>query len=280
MLSFFKDIFSSWYRCNPSTAGAAIAYYALFSFPPIIVIAIAIAGSLISPAVIQGKVLIEFQSFMGIQGAEIVKSIVQSIYHSPLNIVATIFSAIMVLIGSIGIFSQLQETLNHLWDEHPEAPQGIMSYILSKFASFAMVFLVGFLVVFSLIMSTFAELVNSFIQKHIHLGPIASVVPLFTLYSTIFSYIITCILFILIFAVLPERRISRSALIIGGIITALLFIIGRELIGWYLTISSIASAYGAASAIIAVLIWAYYSSQVILLGAALTHAIDVRMKKA
>ncbi len=270
---FIKDTFKSWRRSDPAGTGAALSYYVLFSLPPIIVILIATAGSFLNRASIETRVIRELQDLVGVEGAELLRNVAQQIHHSHAGVLAGIISAITVLLGSIGAFSQIESVLNRLWNVPATDIEGVKTFIKSKLLALAMIFVLGFLLVLSLTLTTLISIGYSFIEKYV---PFSS--DMLQIFNALLSLILAAIIFMFVYAFLPEVKISRSAILLGGAITGILFMFGRFLIQLYLNMSLASSAYGAASAIIIILLWAFYSAQVFLLGAACTYTIDQRLK--
>ncbi len=263
--------FKVWWASDPGTAGAALAYYALFSLPPMLFIIIAVAGSFISPHLVQGRLTADLITIAGRQGTEIIKSLVAQSQELHSGIIAGVISILTILFASVGLFSQIQASLDRLWGA-PVEENAVGSYVQNKLIAFAMLLILNFLLVLSLTTGTLISIFHSFIARL----PYATYVVNFS--NTIFAFVLISALFMSLYIFLPSGHISRRSIFHGGIVTALLFMLGRTLIDLYLSSSLVSTTYGAASTLIILLTWVYYSAQVFLFGAAFTYVIDKERK--
>ncbi len=270
-----KETFNAWWRCSPATTGAALAYYALFSLPAMLVVLVAITSSVFGTGRLENQLISQLQALFGTNVTMTIKAIADHSRHSNAGLIAAIISAITVVIGAVGAFGQLESALNHLWSVPSKLHSGIKGFLREKFVSFSMILFIGLLLVLSLVTSTVIPFFYGIIEK---------IFPYFSEFieitNSILSFILLTILFMSIYSFLPRVKVSKLAIFFGSIITTSLFIIGRVFIQAYLNFEFVVSAYGAASTIIIILLWAYYSSQVFLLGAAFTYTIDRWIKKA
>lgn len=273
--NFFKEIYSAWKRADPFTEGAALSYYMLFSLPAMLVVVIAVATFLLRNHIIEIRVMQHLVSLLGNDAASTIQSVARHVRHSGTGAVANIIGIVTVVIGSIGAFGQLQSVLNKIWNVPDQVTQGVWVFFREKMAAFFMVFFLGLLLVISFITTAIIPFFYSFIES---IFPYAAqfIEPV----NILVSFVFLVALFMSIYAFLPDTKVKFLAIVYGGFITTMFFIIGKYLIGLYININSIVSTYGTASAIIIILLWAYYVSQVFLIGAACTYAIDQRLKKS
>jgi len=248
---------------------AALAYYTVFSIAPLLVIAIAIAGFFFGADAAQGQIVTQLQSLMGKEGAEAVQSLLQSTNKSQGGTIATILGIVTLLFGASGVFAQLQDALNFMWEVKPKKKpgvKGILSLVQSRFLSFAMVLVIGFLLLVSLVISTSLEGVSNYFGN---LFP--GLVIIGQLLNLVISYSAITLLFALIYRVLPDIKVFWKDVMPGALLAALLFTVGKYLLGLYLSHSGVSSAYGAAGSLVVILIWVYYSAQILLFGAEFTQ---------
>lgn len=271
---FLVETFGEWSEDRAPRLGAALAYYTVFSLAPILVIAIAIAGLVFGREAVQGQVLQQIEHLVGPQGAEAIRAMVASAEQDEgRGIVATIFGVAALLFGASGVFGELQDSLNQIWDVKPKEGRGLWGTVKDRFFSFAMVLGVGFLLLVSQVIATaltaFGDLLGRF-------------VPEAALYAVNFtvSLAVVSAIFAVIFKVLPDAEIRWRDVIPGAVVTALLFGIGRYAIGLYLGTSGLSSAYGAAGSLVVVLVWVYYSAQILFFGAEFTRVWARRRGRA
>jgi membrane protein len=261
-----KETFSEWSKDKASRLAAALSYYTIFSVAPLLIIAVAVAGLVFGREAATRQLTAEAQGLLGPQGAEAIQTLLQNAGKTGAGIVATVVGIGTLLLGASGAFAQLQDALNTIWEVKPKPGRGIRGMLRDRFLSFSLVLAIGFLLLVSLILSAALAAVGKYL---------AGVLPLSSALmqglNFALSFAATTFLFALIFKVLPDVRIRWRDVWIGAAVTALLFSIGRFLIGLYLGRSSVSSAYGAAGSLVVVLVWVYYSAQILLLGAEFTQ---------
>lgn len=245
--------------------GAALAYYTVFSLAPLLVIVLWIVGMVFGQEAAQGQISQQLHQFLGPQGAEGVETMIEYA-DQPGAGVAGIAGIVALLFGASGVFGQLQTSLNSIWEVEPK-PRGVLGMIKDRFWSFAMVLGIGFLLLVSLVVSAALAAVTTFLGNVL---PIPEAVAQGL--NFVVSFAVIAMLFAMIFKLLPDVEIAWSDVWIGAAFTALLFTIGKFAIGLYLGHSAVSSTYGAAASIVIVLLWAYYSSQILFLGAEFTQA--------
>jgi membrane protein len=267
-----KHTATEWQDDKVSLWAAAIAFYTIFSIAPLLIIAITIAGAVFGQEAAQNQIVGQIQELIGKQGAQAVQTMIQNTQQPGSGgTLATLFGIATLLLGASGVFGQLQEALNTIWNVQPQPGLNIKNFLQKRLLSFAMVLVIGFLLIVSLIVSTVLAAIANFFG---HLFP--GWIRLGQILNFIFSLSGTTVLFALIYKVLPDIKIAWSNLWIGATVTALLFNFGKFLIGLYLGNSSIGSSYGAASSLVIVLIWVFFSAQVLLLGAEFTQVYTKR----
>ncbi len=267
IFKLLKEAFLEWQEDKASLLAAALAYYTVFSITPLLVIAIAIAGAVFGQDAARGEILQQINSLVGKQGAQAIETALANANQPQLGSIASIISVIVLLIGASGVFAQLQEALNTVWNvkAKPEK-QGFWEFIRKRLLSFGMVLAIGFLLLVSLILSA---ILSGISKLDINLLP--GFTPLWQLLNFLISFGFISLLFALIYKYLPDVKIRWKDVWVGAIITALLFTIGKSLIGLYLGQGSLGSTYGAAGSLIVFLAWVFYSAQILLFGAEFTQ---------
>lgn len=262
-----KGTFAEWKEDNVPVLAAALAYYTVFSLAPLLIIAIAVAGAVFGEEAARGELVHQIQGLVGKEGAEAVQAMIQNA-SKPNNggAIATIIGVILLMFGASGVFGQLQSALNTIWEVKPKPGQGIRSFLVSRFLSFAMVLVIGFLLLVSLVLSSVLAAVSYFFNNLMPGLPILGQVINFLI-----SFGVITVLFASIYKFLPDVEIPWKNLWVGAAVTAVLFNIGKLAIGLYLGNSSVGSAYGAAGSLVVVLIWVFYSAQILLIGAEFTQ---------
>ena len=246
------------------TRGAAMAFYAVTSLAPILLIVIAIAGLVFGRDAAQHALTDQFQSLMGKQSAEMLQSIIENAGKKSSGVLATIVGVVTLLIAASGVFGEMQSSLNTIWKAKPTGTT-VSRLVRARAASLGLVAALGFLLMISLVISAGLSALGDFFNTVLPFGKI-----ILSALNFLISFSLIAVLFAAIYKVLPDKQLLWSDVIVGAIATSLLFTIGKSLIGWYLGSSSVASSYGAAGALIIILLWTYYSSQIFLLGGEFT----------
>lgn len=265
-LRLFWVALTAWWNDNVTRLGASLAYYTLFAIAPILVVAIAIAGLAFGDEAVRGQIAGQLQGLMGKQGAEAIQSLLQGASRKSAGIVATIIGSITTLLAATGAFLELQTSLNTIFRAHPKRGPAISAFVKVRLRSFGLVVAIGFLLLVSLAVSAMLEAVSTW------LGGLGFGAPLFwTVLNIIVSLAVITVLFALLYRILPDRHLEWRDVWIGSFATSILFTLGKQLIGLYLGRSSTASSYGAAGSVVIVLLWVYYTSQIVLIGAEYTR---------
>ncbi len=265
--SLFKQTVREWSADNVPTLGAALAYYTVFSLAPLLVISIAIAGFVFGGDAAQGRIFEELRRLVGDQGGLAMQDVVRSAASQPrTGVLSAIAGIIALLIGASGVFGQLQASLNIIWGVAPRPGRGIAGVVKDRILSFSFILVVGFLLLVSLLLSAAITFCAQWV------GGIAPGVEFLAHASDIIlSLAITTTLFALIFKFLPDARIAWRDVWIGALLTAVLFSAGKFALGFYLGMSSVGSSFGAAGSLIVLLLWIYYSAQILFFGAEFTQ---------
>ena len=269
-----KETFSEWSKDKASRLAAALSYYTIFSVAPLLIIAIAVAGLVFGREAATHQIEGQARGLLGEQGAQAIQTILENTGKTGAGVMATIIGVNTLLIGASGAFAQLQESLNTIWEVKPRAGRGVKGMVRDRFLSFSMVLVIGFLLLVSLVLSAVLAGVGKYISD---LLPLSSLMMQGVNFGISFG--VTTFLFALIFKVLPDAYIRWRDVWVGAAVTALLFSLGRFLIGLYLGRSSISSAYGAAGSLVVLLVWVYYSAQILFLGAEFTQVYATRFGK-
>jgi membrane protein len=248
------------------TRGAAIACYTMFSVAPLLFIAVAIAGAFTTEAAAWEAVLDQLRALVGRDGAAAIENMARGVDASAGEGPAALISLVVLLITASGVFAEIQASLNVIWKV--QAPSFSLSYLVrARLLSIGLVATTGFLLLVSLLASAAMAALEASARGHYPelAGPLRAA-------GFAASLLVTALLFAAIFKVLPDRRLHWRDVAVGALATALLFSLGKMVIGWYIGGSGVAQRYGATGALVLVLLWVYYSAQVFLLGAEFTRA--------
>jgi membrane protein len=244
--------------------GAAIAFYTVTSIAPILLIVIAIAGLAFGREAAQGAITAQIGGLMGKQTAEVLQTAVANASGKSSGILATIIGLVTVVATASGVFGEMQSALNAIWKAKPQG--GTVSRLIrARAASLGLVAALGFLLLVSLVISAGLTAFGNYLNSILPFGKF-----IVEALNVLVSLVLISVLFAAIYKVLPDRPIAWRDVIVGAVATAVLFTIGKSLIGWYIGSSAVASSYGAAGALIVLLLWVYYSAQIFLLGAEFT----------
>ena len=267
-LGLFKQTFSEWTEDKAPQLGAALAYYTVFSLAPLILVLLAIVGLIFQndPAGAWKKITDHMSYFLDKSAVDVVQNIAQKASQPNKSLLATIIGVLLALFGASGVFGQLQDALNTIWGVKAKPGAGIWGFLRSRFLSFAMVGGVCFLLLVSLTLESVLKGFSHYIQSVLPGGIVIALAVYW-----VFDLAVVILLFAIIFKYLPDAKIQWRDVWIGALLTAIFFAIGKWALGLYLGSGSAASAYGAASSLITLLLWVYYSSQILLFGAEFTQ---------
>lgn len=266
-----KDTFQGWQEDGSLELGAALSYYTAFSLAPLLVIAIGIAALVFGRQAVEGQLFGQIRGLLGPESAATLQSMIASAGRRGSGILATALGIVVILFGASGVFGQLQTSLDRIWHVAPKPDRGLRGLVRDRFLSFGMVLGVGFLLLVSLVVSAALAAVGAYA-----IGLLPSIAPLLSALNFAVSLSVVAVLFAMIFRFLPDARVAWRDVWVGAVATALLFTFGKWLIGLYLGRSSVSSSYGAAGSLIVILLWVYYSSQILFFGAEFTKVWALR----
>ena len=257
--------FNAWIDHRDASKGAALAFYTLFSLTPILILVIAVAGYFFGNDAAQGQIILQIQDLVGRNGAQAIQALLAAARDPSGGLLATIIATGLLIIGATSVFTELKASLDEIWGLQKPAKSPISLLLKTRLLSFGLVLTLTFLLLISLVVSTLLTLLQHYVG-----GIWSSSALLFASLSWLISFsVITC-LFAVIYKMLPDAPLSWPDVLIGSVFTAGLFSFGKFLIGLYLGNSAVASGFGAAGSIVALLLWVYYSAQIFFLGAEFT----------
>lgn len=252
----FKEAWAEFREYKAQRLGAALAYYTLFSIAPLLVIAIAIAGLAFGRSQAQSQIIGQLRMLMGEAGAKAIAEMLVSAAKPKAGILAIVLGVVTLLVGAAAVFAQLKDALNTIWNVEEKKQGGILAFIKQRFLSFAMVFGVGFLLLVSLVIDAALSALGSAVWEPVQL---------------LVSFAVITVMFAMIFRYLPDVRVEWRDVWFGAALTSLLFVLGKFGLGLYLGKSAIGSSYGAAGSLVVLLVWVYWSANILLFGAEVTR---------
>jgi membrane protein len=262
-----KEAGQGWDRDGVSSLAASLAYYTLLSLAPLVVIAIAIAGFFFGEDAARDRIAVELGHVVGSQAALAIQEVVKRAQAPEAGIVSTVVGVVVLFVGASGVFGELQTSMDRVWNVKPKPGRGFLGMLKDRFLSFTMVLGVAFLLLVSTILTAALAAVGRYLGNALPGGE-----ALWQLVNLVFSLATTALLFGLIFKIVPDIEIAWKDVWVGASVTSVLFTLGKFLIGFYLGKASVSSAYGAAGSLVVLVIWVYYSAQILLLGAEFTQA--------
>ena len=260
------EIIDKWSDDKAPKLGAALSYYTAFSLAPLLVIAIAVAGFIFGAEAAQGRIVEELQSLVGKEGAILIQAAIIKSSDLEAGLIATVISIVTLFITSTAVMVELQDSLNIIWKVQSKPGRAIKEFIRARLISFTMVIAIGFLLLVSLIITTAIAALSDYVGTFFSIP-----VLVINILNIVVSLFVIFILFSLIYRLLPDVKLSWKDVRTGALVTTILFLIGRHLIGLYLGNSTISSTFGAAGSFAILLVWIYYSAQILFLGAEFTY---------
>ncbi len=267
--SIIKQSFSDFIDNKVLKLSAALAFYTIFSLPAMLIIVIAVSDIFYGRAAIEGSLYKEIAGFVGAEVALQIQNTIRSAALSKTSFFATMVGIITLLVGATSVFSEIQDSINHIWKlkAKPRKGMGLLKIVFNRLLSFSIVVSLSFLLLVSLIVD---GAMDALINRLTQLFPQLTVIMIYGS-NIILTFGITTLLFAIIFKVLPDARIKWKHVRAGAITTAVLFMAGKFLIGYYLGHSRLSSIYGTAGSVIVMLLWVYYSAMILYFGAVFTH---------
>jgi len=264
MWPLLRATMSDWYEDRAQRIGAALAYYTIFALAPGLVIVMALAGLMLGPGA-ESRIIEQIRELIGKQGAAAIEATIRSARNETLGATGTALALIPLVFGLWGVFGELQDGLNTIWGVTPKPGRRIRDILKERFWSFAMVVGIGFVLLVSLVLSAWLAAVGTYVGSLLP-APATGLEAL----NFVISFVVITGSFALIFKLLPDVKIAWRDVWLGAAVTSLFFTVGKFLIGLYLGKSAVASAYGAAGSLVIIVVWVYYSAQILLFGAEFT----------
>jgi membrane protein len=270
IIALVRETIEEWQEDKATRLAAALAYYAVFSIPPLILLLLVVLGRLVGAEFteneIQVRLLDQFAGLIGPEGADLIASVIENASEPDEGFLAGIVALVTLTMGAAGFFTQLQDAMNTIWEVEPGPKQGIVHSIRSRLFSFSLVAAMGLLLLLSLAVSAALSALNEFIA-----GLLPEAQILMQIVNFVVSLAIVILLFAAVYKVIPDVQIAWRDVWVGATVTALLFTLGKWAIGLYLGQSAPASTYGAAGSLVVFLLWMYYSAAIFFLGAEFTQ---------
>jgi membrane protein len=262
--SLLKSTWAEWSEDRALRFSAALAYYAVFSLAPLLIIAVSLAGFFFGEKAARGEILQQLSNLVGPSAAVEIQSLIVASANKPKSTLAAVIGIVTLLIGASGVFAQLKDALNTIWGVRIQPGAALRQFLRDYLLSLGMILAVGFLLIISLLITTTVKLLRQSVIGFESISGLATPV------TELFSFALMTLLFAVIYKVLPDVKLRWKDVRVGAFVTGLLFAIGKYLIALYLASSGISSSFGAAGALILVLTWIYYSTVIFFFGAEFT----------
>lgn len=264
--SYVKQVFSEFAGDNILKYSASLAYYTVFSLAPLLIVIISICGVLFGREAIQGHIYGEIKGLVGSDAAIQIQDTIKNIHLTGHNFFASTVSIIVLIVGATGIFGEVQDSLNKIWGLRIKTRKTWWKLIINRLLSFSLILSIGFVMMVSLILNALVAAFGKFLGRYFSEFSVIFI----QISDNVLSFVITTFLFSLMFKMLPDAKIKWKDVFVGGLITSVFFTLGKLAIGYYLGSSNIATVYGAAGSIMIIMVWVYYSSIILYLGAEFT----------
>jgi membrane protein len=271
--ALLREVYAEWRDDDALSLGAALAYYTIFSMAPLLVIVIALTGLVFGRAAAEGQLVAQIAGLVGPGGAQAIQDMIARAHSPAAGAVATAVSLVTMVLGASGVFGQLQHSLNRIWEAPPRAGGALRLQIRKRITAFGMILGIGFLLLVSLVLSAALAGVHGLLARHL---PILS--RLLPIANFVLSLAVVTALFAMMFKVLPDVDLEWGDVWLGAAVTAVLFTAGKGLIALYLGRAGVTSVYGAAGSLVLLLLWVYYSAQILFIGAEFTEVWSRRRR--
>jgi membrane protein len=272
ILLMFGTAMRAWWDDDAPRLGASLAYYTLFAIAPVLLVATAIVGMVFGPGTVRGEIVGQLDQLIGGEGARAVQGLLEGASQRRAGRLATVLGIVTFVIAATGAFLELQAALNTIWRVKPKSGANLRVLLVDRLRSFGLVVAIGFLLMVSLAVTAALAALSGWLARRSPNIPL-----LWGGVNVIVSVAVSTALFTLLYRFLPDVRLHWRDVGTGAFVTAVLFTIGQQLIGLYLGQSSVASTYGAAGSVMILLLWVYYSCQILLLGAEFTRVYAQRI---
>jgi membrane protein len=271
IVRMFGTALRAWWDDDAMRLGASLAYYTLFAIAPILIVATAIAGMVFGTEAVRGEIVGQLDHLLGREGAGVVESLLEGASQRRAGILATVLGTVTFVVAATGAFLELQGALNTIWRVKPNPGANVKAFVIDRLRSFGLVVAIGFLLLVSLAMTAALAALSGWLARR------SSSIPLvWATINVLVSLGVTTALFALLYRFLPDVQLRWRDVTTGAFVTAVLFTVGQQLIGLYLGQTGVASTYGAAGSMMILLLWVYYSCQIVLLGAEFTRVFAER----
>lgn len=266
-----RKAFDEFMNDNGMKLSASLSYYTLFSLGPMLVIIISFAGIFFGRDAVQGKLYDQIKGLVGSDAALQLQSIIANVQHNDGGITGAIIGIAILMLGATGVFSEIQSSINYIWSIRAKPEKGWMKILINRLISFSLVISCGFILMVSLIISAVMDVLSDQLLRYFPHATVAFVY----VFNNALLFVVTGCLFAVIFKVLPDASIRWRDIFLGAAFTAVLFMIGKFLIGFYLGNSNVGNTYGTAASLIILLLWVYYSSIILYFGAEFTKVYAI-----
>lgn len=270
-----QETIANWNKHGATTHSAALAYLSLFSLAPVLILAVAVAGWIFGVEAAQGRVQYELSRFIGPDGAAVVQEVVAASSRPRTNRITTAIGLVTLFLSATGALMQLQESLNTIWEVTPKPGFFLKSLLKKRLVCLLLILGVGAVLVASLVASAFFTFLQRVLESRLEIG----LANLLGGADVVLSWVLTTLLIGMVYRILPDVRLQWRDVIWGSAVTAVLFLLGKYAIGYYLRTAAVTSPYGAAGSLVLILLWVYYSSLIFLLGAELTRIHSRRYRE-
>ena len=269
VLDVFRSTYKLYSEHDVGTLSAALSYYMIFSIAPVIVIVISLVGEFLGPHAVQGEVKDQLQGFLGQSGAVQIENVIKAVYNPGKTLLTTALATIFLVVGATTVFNQLRNSLNTIWEVKPHAKKPVIQYFLTNAFSFGMIICVALLLLVSLVIHAGLTAFSDYLSSTFS----GLSFWLITIFHHTLSLVASTILFAFVFKFLSDAKLKWMMVWEGAFFTAVLFSIGKHLISFYIGTTHVSTKYGAVGSSIMILLWVYYSSQIVFFGAQFTRAL-------
>jgi len=251
---------------NGMKLSASLSYYTIFSMGPILIIIISLAGIFFGREAVEGRIYWQIKGLVGSSAAIQIQEIIQNIEKSQLSASGALVGVVMLLIGATGVFTEIQDSINYIWSIRSKPKKGLLRLLTNRLISFSLIVSIGFLLLVSLIVNALVDVLHEQLRRYFN----DTMVYVFQGINYLILMVVITALFAIVFKVLPDAKIKWKDSLLGSTFTAVLFLVGKFLIGFYLSFSNVGVTYGAAASIVLILLWVYYTSIILYFGAEFT----------